>query len=442
MKTGFKIVICGGGSTYTPGIVKNLLDEKELRIRELWLYDIDGERQDKVARIVKEVVRTFAPELSVFVSTDAKEALTGANFIMAQMRVGKLEMRVKDEQIALRHGCIGQETCGVGGMAYGLRTIAPMIELIDLCAKYADSKHWIVNYSNPAAIVAKATTLLRPEARILNICDMPVEIEARMAEILNVKLEDLEVDYFGLNHYGWFTKVRALGEDVTEKLKEHVAQYGYISKASYEDALVKDPDWLHTFKNSSVIMKMFPDYLPNTYWQYYLLGDDIVEYSDINNTRGMQVIGGREKRVMEAARRLEMGESIDLQQFFVGVHGKFIVEVVKALAYDTRSRQLVIVPNNGAIENLPDDAMVEIPAYLTSRGPEPVRVGKIPRFYKGLIEQQDACEGLIVEGAIEQSYQKILEAFTMNRTVPSANVAKKILDEMIEANKGYWPELK
>lgn len=116
--------------------------------------------------------------------------------------------------------------------------------------------------------------------------------------------------------------------------------------------------------------------------------------------------------------------------------------MVKALAYDTRSRQLVIVKNDGAVKNLPDDAMVEIPAYITKDGPEPVRVGEIPRFYKGLIEQQDACEGLVVEAVIEGSYKKALQAFTLNRTIPSANVAKEILDEMIEANKEYWVELK
>ena len=104
--------------------------------------------------------------------------------------------------------------------------------------------------------------------------------------------------------------------------------------------------------------------------------------------------------------------------------------MVKALAYDTRSRQLVIVKNDGAVKNLPDDAMVEIPAYITKDGPEPVRVGEIPRFYKGLIEQQDACEGLVVEAVIEGSYKKALQAFTLNRTIPSANVAKEILDEI------------
>ena len=71
-----------------------------------------------------------------------------------------------------------------------------------------------------------------------------------------------------------------------------------------------------------------------------------------------------------------------------------------------------------------------------------MRVSEIPAFYKGMIEQQEACEKLVVEAAIEGSYEKALMAFTMNKTVPSAFVAKQILDEMIEANKEFWPELK
>ncbi|NLJ31309.1 MAG: 6-phospho-alpha-glucosidase [Clostridiales bacterium] len=442
MRKEFKIVICGGGSTYTAGIVKNLLDERDIAIRELWLYDNDEQRQNDVAVLVREVVKENRPELVLKVSVKPEEAFDQADFIMAQMRVGKLPMRVVDEQISLKHGCVGQETCGAGGMAYGMRTICPMVELVDFCEKYASKNYWIVNYSNPAAIVAKAVQKLRPHARILNICDMPVEIEARMAEILECGLNELEVDYFGLNHYGWFTAVRCRGVDVTEKLKEHVGKYGYLTQKSYENLLVQEPDWRHTFDNAKNIVNLFPDYLPNTYWQYYLLSDSIVKYTDIHHTRGMQVIEGREKHVFAAIDKIKKGEKVDLNQFYAGVHGLFIVEVVKSLAYDLKSRQLVMVPNNGVIENLPDDAMVEVPAYITDRGPEPVRVGRIPRFYKGLIEQQDACEGLLVEAAVEHSYQKALEAFTMNRTIPSATVAKAILDEMIEANKGFWPELK
>lgn len=442
MKT-FKLVIAGGGSTYTPGIVKSLLVQKDrFKLNELVLYDNNAERQEAVGVIVRHVVEMFDPELKLTLTTDPEVAMTDADFIFAQMRVGLYAMREQDEKIPLKYGVVGQETCGPGGLAYGLRTIYPMVELIDYCEKYAKPTYWIVNYSNPAAIVAKAMHKLRPNARILDICDMPVEIEARMAEILGCELNDIEVDYFGLNHFGWFTNVRCKGVDVTDKLKEHVRKYGYISEASLNDALVKDPDWAHTFKNAATISTLFQDYLPNTYYQYYLLPDACVEYMDINNTRGMQVVNGREKRIFDASAALKRGEKVDLTQFYVGVHGRFIVDVVKSLAKDLRHRQLVIVPNNGAIENLSDDATVEVPAYITDRGAEPIRVGKIPRFYKGLIEQQDACEGLVVEAVIEGSYQKALEAFTLNRTIPSARVAKEVLDDMIEANKGYWPELK
>ncbi len=441
MKKELKIVICGGGSTYTPGIVHDLLMAKDLKIKELWLYDIDKERQDKVALIVKEVIRSER-EVPLFVSTDPAEALKDADYIMAQMRVGGLKMRALGEQLCNKHGVLGQETVGGEGMAYGMRTIRPMLELIDFCDKYASKDYWIVNYSNPAAIVAKATTQYRPNARILNICDMPVEIEARMAEILKCDLEDLEVDYFGLNHFGWFTSVRRNGEDVTKKLKEHVKQYGYLNPENQNAQIMKDPDWVHTFNNSSKIVSLFHDYLPNTYYQYYLMPEDIVSYQDIDNPRGLQCINGREKRIFQAAADLAEGKSIDLNQFYVGVHGRFIVNVVRSLAMDLRRRELVMVLNNGCVENLPDDAMVEVPAYITSRGPEPIRVGSIPPFYKGLIEQQNACEQLIVDACMHNSYDAALQAFTLNRTINSCLIGKELLDDMIELNKDYWPELK
>lgn len=81
-----------------------------------------------------------------------------------------------------------------------------------------------------------------------------------------------------------------------------MAEYGYVSKASYEDALVKDPDWLHTFTNAKKIVNYFPDYLPNTYWQYYLLGDDIVDYMDINNTRECRLFMEEKQRFVRQLR--------------------------------------------------------------------------------------------------------------------------------------------
>ena len=440
MKKEFKIVICGGGSTYTAGIVKNLLEEEELKIKELWLYDIDQERQEKVSLIVKEVVKDLRPSLELKISTDEEEAFTDADFIMAQMRVGGLKMRVKDEQISLKHGCIGQETCGAGGMAYGMRTIGPMVHLIDVCEKYASKTYWIVNYSNPAAIVAKATQTLRPNARILNICDMPVEVEARMAEILDTDLSNLEVDYFGLNHYGWFTHVydKHTGEDLLPKIRQIVAEKGFLP----QDAEQRDPSWLETYGFVQDIMNDFPDYLPNTYDGYYLYPEYKYNHLDHEYTRADEVIAGRETRVFKECREViangKLGEGF---HSISDAHAEMMIKVAEAIAFNKNTRFIVIVENNGAINNLQDDAMVEVVCELGINGPRPMAVGNIPQFYYGLLAQQVSSEKLLIDAYYEKSYQKALQALTLNRLINDAKKAREILDALIIANKDMWPDL-
>ena len=124
------------------------------------------------------------------------------------------------------------------------------------------------------------------------------------------------------------------------------------------------------------------------------------------------------------------------------MHASFIVDLACAIAYNTHERMLLIVPNNGAVSNLPETAMVEIPCIVGSNGPEPLSIGEIPWFQKGLIEQQLAAEKLVVEAYFERSYHKLLQAFILSKTMKDAHVARAVLDDLIEANKDYWPDFK
>lgn len=440
-KPPFILAIAGGGSTYTPGIVKSLMVRlADFPLAEIRLYDIDGERQDIIAPVVEKVIRDHSQSIKLTVTTDPEVAFSHAHFVFAQMRVGQYKMREQDEKIPLRHGVVGQETCGPGGLAYGLRTILPMVELIDLVERYADNA-WIVNYSNPAAIVAEGVRRLRPQARVLNICDMPVAAMRNIAAVLGVDREAVTVNYFGLNHFGWFTQVLVDGVDRLPQLREHIARFGLLTEdAAATDPQHSDPSWVKTWRNIKPLMDHFPEYLPNPYMQYYLMPNQIVEHQNPGYTRANEVMDGREKKLFAAAAEYKQ-TGILPDAFHVGVHGSFIVDVARSLAFDLRQRHLVIVENRGAIANLPYDAMVEVPAYITANGPEAVTVGKIPLFYKGLIEQQLACEQLLVEATLEGSYEKALQAFTLNRTVPTMQHAKAILDDMIAANQDYWPQL-
>lgn len=435
------VTIVGGGSTYTPGVVKALLSKKEsFKVDEIRVYDIDEQRQNDVSLIVKNVINEMAPETIFTVTINPEIAFKDADFIFAQMRVGKYAMREKDEKIPLKYGAVGQETCGCGGLAYGLRTIFPMVEMLDYVAKYAKPNHWILNYSNPASIVAEGLRRLRPEARIINICDMPVAIMESMAEILQVPSKKIVPNYFGLNHFGWFTNIYVDGVDRLPELREHVLKCGYLSEEPDEQH--SDDSWTHTYLNAKYLTEMFPDYLPNTYLQYYLLSDYIVQNSNPNYTRTNEVMDGREKLLFDAIKEYKETGVFNKKSFKVGVHGAFIIDVAEALTKDGNGRYLLIVENNGAISNLPNDAMVEIPCYVSKRGIERINVGNVPMFYKGLLEQQLSCEKLLVDAAIEGSYKKALQAFAMNKTIKSSFQAKAILDEMIEANKEYWPEMK
>ena len=125
----FSVVIAGGGSTYTPEIILMLLDNLDrLPLRKIKLYDNDGERQNKVAKACEILIKEKDSSIEYVATTDPEEAYTDVDFCLAHIRVGKLEMRELDEKISLKHGVVGQETCGPGGLAYGLRTIYPMVE--------------------------------------------------------------------------------------------------------------------------------------------------------------------------------------------------------------------------------------------------------------------------------------------------------------------------
>lgn len=440
-KKSYTITIAGGGSTFTPGIVLMLLEHMDrFPIRGIRFYDNDEARQRVVGEACGLYLKEHAPEVEFLCTTDPETAFTGIDFVMAHIRVGKYAMREKDEKIPLKYGVLGQETCGPGGIAYGMRSIGGVLGILDYMEKYSPNA-WMLNYSNPAAIVAEATRRLRPGSRILNICDMPVDLEEKMAAMCGLSSrKEMSVRYYGLNHFGWWSEIRDKeGNDLMPVIREHMRKDGFM--AGIPDKSHIEESWIHTFEKARDVYALDPDTIPNTYLKYYLYPDYVVEHSDPNYTRANEVMDGREKEVFTECRRMIEAGTSEGCAFRPDSHASYIVDLATALAENEGARMLLIVPNEGAIENFDPEAMVEIPCIVGSNGYEKICQGRIPRFQKGLMEQQVAVEKLVVEAWITHSYQKLWQAITLSKTVPSASVAKKILDELIEANRGYWPEL-
>ena len=439
-KEAYNIVIVGGGSTWTPGILKALTKHKEkLPLKKVTLYDIDKERQETIGEFGIVLFKEEYPEVEFAYTTDKKNAYTDVDFVFCQMRTGGYPMREKDEHIPLSLGVIGQETCGPGGFAYGIRSIKDMVEMVKDVREYSPEA-WILNYTNPAAIVAYALKKVFPDdKKIINICDQPVNLLRSYGRLLGRSYENWEPVYFGLNHFGWFKNIYdENGNDIVPEIKKITSEKGFLPA----DAEQRDQSWLDTYAMVEDMLKDFPDYLPNTYLQYYLYPEYKLKKLDPDYTRANEVMDGREKRVFAECRRIaENGTAKDSSVVHNDAHGDMIIEVAESIAHNRHRYFIVMVENNGLIENLPDDAVVEVTATLGINGPRPYGVGKIETFYKGLIENQYAYERLTVEACLEGSYTKALQALTLNRTVVDAKKARKVLDALIEANKGYWPEL-
>lgn len=439
----FSVVIAGGGSTFTPGIVMMMLDNLDrFPLKKLKLYDNDGDRQGILGEALEILLKEQAPEIEFSYTTDPEAAFSDVDFCMAHIRVGKYAMREKDEKVPLRHGVFGQETCGPGGIAYGMRSITGMLEIIDYMEKYSPDC-WMLNYSNPAAIVAEACRVMRPESKVLNICDMPVGTLRRMSQIIGKAPEELEVRYFGLNHFGWWTSVKDTeGREYIDQIRNYVSEHGYLTQIEV-DTQHTDPSWQETHKKAKDILAVTPDYLPNTYLKYYLYPDYVFEHMKDHPefTRANEVMQGREKTVFDHAQQIIAKGTAEGIAFDIDAHATFIVDLARAIAFNTHERMVMIVENNGAIANFPDDAMVEVPCIVGTDGPEALTQGKIPAFQQAMMFQQVTVEKLVVEAYVENSYQKMWQALTLSKTVPSAQVAKELLDDLIIENAGTWPEL-
>ncbi|WP_017470506.1 6-phospho-alpha-glucosidase [Amphibacillus jilinensis] len=435
------IVLVGGGSTWTPGILKAMTTHlNQFALNRVVLYDIDAERQNVIGAFAEILFKEEAPEVEVQYTTDKEVAYKDVDFVFCQMRTGGFTMREQDEKIPLSMGLIGQETCGPGGFAYGLRSIRDMVEMVRDVRRLSPDA-WILNYTNPAAIVGLALDQIFPEDdRILNICDQPVNLMRSYAKLIDHDVNKLEPTYFGLNHFGWFTAIYdEHGTDVAPKIKDIVLNGGFRPV----DAEQRDQSWLDTYAMVEDMLRDFPEYLPNTYLQYYLYPEYKQAKLDPTYTRTDEVRQGREKKVFAECKRIvDNGTAQDSSVVHNDAHGDMMVEVAASIANHLRKTYVVIVRNNGIVANLPDDVMIEVAASLGKNGPAPYAVGKIDTFYKGLIEGQHAFEKLTVEAYIEGSYTKALQALTLNRTVVDAKKARQVLDALIEANKEYWPVLK
>ncbi len=437
VRQAYSITIVGAGSSRTPALVGSIVDYKErFPLKQVVFFDINNDRMSKMDDYIRLVLAQEMPETEVIFTTDKAIAYQQADAVLVQMRAGDTHMRSLDEKIPLQFGLVGQETCGPGGFAYGMRSIGAMVEMVnDIRAINEDA--WILNYTNPAAIVALALHKIFPnDKRLLNLCDQPYSMMRSYAKILDVPQETLRATYFGLNHFGWFTDIYDTdGNSHFDILKTFLKD----NEFKPYNAEQRSASWLETYKRVNKYLQFFPEYLPNTYLQYYFFPEEIVAESNPTYTRADEAKDSREKEVFELCAQAVGRDTLGNLEILTGsVFGNLMIEIAESILHNLNNEFVIMVPNDGLIPNFPKEAIVELAGRLGSNGPVCKPYGEIKPFYKGLMEGQYAYELLTVESWMDRDYTKALQALTLNRSVVDPQKAKAVLDALMEVNKPYW----
>ena len=435
MKNGIKIVTIGGGSSYTPELVEGFIKRhKELPVKELWLVDIEEGKHklEIVGNLAKRMVKKAGVDMEVNLTLDRREALKDADFVTTQLRVGLLDARIKDERIPLSHGVIGQETNGAGGLFKALRTVPVVLDIIkdieELCPNA-----WLVNFTNPTGVISEAVFKYTNFRRYIGLCNVPIGVKNGMADILEVEKDRVEMDFAGLNHMVYALNVRLDGKDIT---KEAIEKF-VTSSLTMQN--IKDIPLNADFVRALGV-------IPCPYHKYYYKHKEMLE-EELEGFKDGKTRGETVKALEDDLFELYKDENLavkppQLEKRGGAYYSDAACNLINSIYNDKKDIQVVNTLNNGVIRDFREDSAAEMSCVITKEGPKPLSVGYLPVAVSGLVTEIKAFEILAAKAAVEGDYNAALQALCINPLIPSDDLAKTILDEMMEAHKEYLPQFK
>jgi len=265
--SGLKIVVIGGGSSYTPELIEGLLNRyHEMPVASLWLVDIEEgkEKVEIIAGLARRMIAKAGLTIEVVATLDRESALRDADFVCSQFRAGCLDARISDERISLKYGLIGQETNGLGGFAHACRPIPIALEIAaDMERLCPDA--WLLNFTNPSGMVTEAI-LRHSRIKAVGLCNVPVIMQKGITTLLQCADEkEVVMQVAGLNHFIFVRQILHKGK---EWLPEVIAEIN-----AGRDPLV--PRNIPPFRWPSHLLQGL-GMIPCAYLRYYYMKDDLL----------------------------------------------------------------------------------------------------------------------------------------------------------------------
>ena len=434
-----KIVLMGAGSgSFGRGTIADILSSKELNEFDLTvsLVDIDGEALDRMRKFAMMLKEYHKSNAKLEATTNRLEALPDANYVVAALSMKRYQLWEQDFLIPYAYGFrhIYGECGGPGADFHTLRSFHITVPIAQDMEKFCPDA-LLLNFTNPENRVAMAVNKLT-KIKCVGLCHGPNGTLNDVARILGRSVNDIDIDVGGLNHFHWVMHIRdkSSGQDLhplfDQKMKESDWGLDLLTRRLYEIfGLLPFPSPSHTGEYVS--------------FAYEICGPVYMSWKEeIHAIEEEQKYGAKIFSKSKIQRVVDGEEPLtdDLAQS----SGELAIPIICDIEYNHKRRELSVnIPNDGfAISNMPEDAIVEIPAIVDAEGLHPVRVGALPEGIAALCNKQVSIHKLLVEAYKERSKKKLLEAMMLEPVVDSIDRAKKMIDEMLRIEANFLPEFR
>lgn len=418
------VAVIGSGSTYCPELVDGFLKAKDsLKLKKISFMDIDERKRTIVGDLCVRMLKNAGCDCEVVFTDDLDTSLQGADFVITQIRVGKLPCRHLDESIPKKYDLIGQETTGIGGFFKAQRTIPVIKHICDRIEAICPDA-WLINFTNPSGIITEFV-LNNTNVKNIGLCNVPIDMIDDVKEITG---EDSKITYAGLNHLSWITSIKKDGKELLPGLIES----GFSPKVM---ANIKDDGFsMDCLKTIQAI--------PSSYLQYYYCREAKLQHQRESDKTRAQVCMEIEEQLLEIYQNKEIVTKPALLDKRGGhKYSLAAVSLVDSIANDKRDVHVVNIKNNGTLPFMADDDVVEIAAVIGSDGATPVPITEpINDHIIGLMRVVKTYEKYAVEAAITGSDEAALKGLLVHPLVGDWEKAQKCFEEMKEAHKEYLPQ--
>ena len=451
-----KITVIGGGGVRSMFLAKSIAQKAEaLKIDELVFMDNDEKKLRIYGKMAAHVAKLLCPVMKFTLTDDAVKAVTDADYVITTIRVGGDDMRVHDERAALNLGVLGQETTGAAGLSFAMRSVSALAEYCELIRKYAKPGVKVFNFTNPAGVVSQTLRDMGYDFTY-GICDAPSGMLRSFALLYGADPETIRGEAYGLNHLSYFKSITLGGKEIMPELIENDEAYKTTDMRYFEKDLLRS--------RKSIL---------NEYLYYFYYREQAVEnILKADKTRGEQICeinramtaelekididndfdkalevfeywyGMREGSYMasETGVRRTQKWHFDIYEEDDGGYAGVALNFIKISQSGGRDSMILCVPNNGSIDGLRDDDVVEITCDVEDNICTPHRIGSVDEQNLELIRRVKMYERLSSKAIREKSVQSAVEALTLHPLVNSYSLAKKLVDEYIRLNKDYIGE--